>query len=156
MNTIPMIVSALLTTSVVIGQCGFTTAVVTPFGAGCNPVVGTINVPLNVNPLLSTCRIGVHPSVFLEANKLPIGGVVVLGLQNAAVPVPALGAGCVLYPSLDVVQFSPLMTPGFVLQLPPTPAPPTSLFVQSAVLYELLGTGGFEFAISDAARIDLQ
>lgn len=156
MNTIHLLAAMALPAGLAVGQCAFSTVTVSPFGSGCNPVVGTTTAPLAVNVSIPTCTIGLNTVILLDPDKDPIGRVLVLGLQAFAQPVPALGAGCVLYPSADVVLFGPWFAPAHQLQLPATPLPPTTAYAQGAVLYRLLSTGALEWGISGGVRIDLQ
>ncbi len=156
MNALHLLAATLLPLGAAVGQCAFSTAVVSPLGAGCNPVVGTTTVPLTVSVSIPTCGIGIGTSLLTGLDKQPIARVLVLGLQAAAQPLPALGAGCVLFPSSDVVLVDPWFAPVHRLQLPAAPLPPVTVYAQGAVLYELLPANGFEWAFSAGARIDLQ
>jgi len=156
MNTLHLLAAAVLPAALATGQCAFTNASISQMGAGCNPVVGTTTAPLTVNVQFAACEVGIHTPTLLDPNKDPIGRVLVLGLSAGAVPVPALGPGCVLYPSADVVLFDPIFSSAHVLQLPSTPLPPTTVYAQGAVLYRLLPTNTIEWGVSVGMRIDLQ
>lgn len=156
MNSIRLLVALVLPAGLAVGQCAFSIATVAPYGPGCNPVVGTVTAPLAVSVSLPTCGVAVNTVILLDPDKDPIGRVLVLGLQAGAQPAPALGAGCVLYPSPDVVLFAPWFAPAHQLQIPPTPLPPTTVYAQGAVLYRLLSTGAVEWGVTGGVRIDLQ
>jgi hypothetical protein len=121
-------------------QCPFSSLTATTYGQGCITVFGT--PPTQRSSLDGTqCTLGVTVDAFTGCcNTFLTGRVLVLGLQQANVPVPQIGQGCTLL--VDPIAFlfqTPPAGDTFTLPLPPFLVPPLQLQSQGASIYRTFG-----------------
>lgn len=157
MSPFPRLSAVLATTTLAMAQCAFGTVTVTTAAPGCNPVIGSANPPITVSFEAPACQLGIGVGIVLGTPaQQPLGRVLVLGVGIAAQPMPALGPGCVLMPTSDVVLLQDVFASPYRIALPAAPLPPTTLHAQGAVLYSVPGLSGLLVSISEALHITLR
>jgi hypothetical protein len=146
----------LLTSSLALAQCPFTSVSTQSYGQGCNPVFAT-NPTLAVALDAASCRVQLTVNAFPGCcNTFLRTYLLAIGFQQASIPVPQIGPGCtvLVQPTALLIQPS---TAGatFSLGLPPI-VPPLGFVAQGAAHY--FTTIGFsdDFALTDGAQVTLQ
>lgn len=136
-------------------QCTVSGVGMQTYGQGCNPVFAnspTLAVALDT----TVCGLDITVQAYSGCcNTYLTNHVLALGAQQANVPLPQIGSGCVLLASLDAILIQPSSAAGvFHINLPPLVVPFT-FFAQGGALY--FTTIGFrnDLAMTAGAQVTL-
>lgn len=149
--------SIALTAGLAGAQCPFSSVSSSTYGPGCSAVfpgnLPTLSVALDV----PGCSLGVTVTAFGGCcNTFLVGRLLALGDAPTMVPLPQLGAGCVLQVDQPILLYQPSAA-GDTFVLPVGAAlPPLTVYAQGAALYfttigfstDLALTGGYQVQLS--------
>lgn len=134
-------------------QCGAASVTIQSFGRGCNTVFGNVPALAGIwSP--SGCTVSLTLTGFPGCcNTFLIGRILVVGASAASIPVPAVGQGCALLVSPDVILDTPAyLGSTWTFALPPSVPVPLTLYAQGANHYVTFGLS-HDFELSNALAV---